>query len=141
MDDLRRTLWRSKLDGSERLQLSFPPLQVALPRWSPDGKQIAFMGRPPSQLWQIYVVPAEGGSPQQVVSDDVNEGSPDWAPSGSLLIFSQLPQLETNAAKDMVVQTLELRTHQVSVLPRSEGLYAAHWSSDGRSLRPVQQMT
>ncbi len=126
------TLWRSKLDGSERLQLSFPPLEVALPRWSPDGKQIAFMGRRPPQLWQIYVVPAEGGSPQQVVSDDENEGVPDWAPSGSLLVFSQLPELETNGAKDMVVHSLELKSHQASVLPGSTGLYSAHWSSDGR---------
>ena len=30
------TLWRSKVDGSERLQLTFPPLFCAMPRWSPD---------------------------------------------------------------------------------------------------------
>src|SRR5205823_12718317 len=27
------SLWRSKADGSERLQLTFPPMQVGLPRW------------------------------------------------------------------------------------------------------------
>jgi serine/threonine protein kinase len=125
------TLWRSKPDGSERIQLSFPPLQVALPRWSPDGRQIVFMGRLPPQLWQIYVVPAEGGSPQQLVSDDKNEGAPDWSPSGSQLVFSQFPELGS-AARDMVIHRLDLRTHQVSILPGSEGLYSAHWSSDGR---------
>ena len=36
------SLWRSKADGSERLQLTFPPMQVILPRWSPDQKQIVF---------------------------------------------------------------------------------------------------
>jgi len=36
------TLWRCKVDGTQRLQLTFPPLRVLLPRWSPDGKQIAF---------------------------------------------------------------------------------------------------
>ena len=35
-------LWRSRADGSDRLQLTFPPLRAGLPRWSPDGKQIAF---------------------------------------------------------------------------------------------------
>ena len=35
-------LWKSKLDGSGRVQLSTPPLLAGLPRWSPDGKQIAF---------------------------------------------------------------------------------------------------
>jgi Tol biopolymer transport system component len=43
------TLWRSKLDGSERLQLSFPPMQAGLPRWSPDGKRIAFMAKTPGK--------------------------------------------------------------------------------------------
>jgi dipeptidyl aminopeptidase/acylaminoacyl peptidase len=124
------TLWRSKLDGSERLQLSFSPLEVALPRWSPDGKQIAFMGRLPSQLWQIYVVPAEGGNPQRLVSDDENEGEPDWEPNGSVLVFSQFPALE--AATNLTIHRLDLRTHQISILPGSEGLYSAHWSPDGR---------
>ena len=75
-------LWRSKLDGSEPLQLSFSPLQVVSPRWSPDGTHIAFMGRLPGKLWQIYVVSAQGGTPQQVVSDEYNEGEPDWGPTG-----------------------------------------------------------
>ncbi len=43
------TLWRSKVDGSQRLQLSFPPMQAALARWSPDGKRIAFMARVPGK--------------------------------------------------------------------------------------------
>jgi serine/threonine protein kinase len=36
------TLWRSKVDGSERLQLTYPPMYPVLPRWSPDGKNIIF---------------------------------------------------------------------------------------------------
>src|SRR5438094_3144560 len=42
-------LWRSKIDGSERLQLTFAPMQAWLPRWSPDGKQIAFQGTIPNK--------------------------------------------------------------------------------------------
>lgn len=37
-------LWRSKADGSQRLQLTFPPMDVHAPRWSPDGKQVVFYG-------------------------------------------------------------------------------------------------
>jgi Tol biopolymer transport system component len=126
------TLWRSKLDGSERLQLTFPPLQIASPRWSPDGKQIAFMARLPANLWQIYLVPAGGGSPQQVVSDGTNEGEPEWSPSGNLLVYSQFPWVKTSALSKVFIHLLDLRTQQASILPGSEGLYSAHWSSDGR---------
>jgi serine/threonine protein kinase len=44
------TLWRSKTDGSERVQLTFRPLEVGLPTWSPDGSQIAFAARPPASF-------------------------------------------------------------------------------------------
>jgi serine/threonine protein kinase len=57
-------LWRSKVDGTQRLQLSFSPMNAALPRWSPDGKQIAFMAAAPGRPWKIQLVSAEGGSPQ-----------------------------------------------------------------------------
>lgn len=36
------TLWRSKVDGSERLQLTYSSDYSFMPRWSPDGKEIVF---------------------------------------------------------------------------------------------------
>src|SRR5947207_559161 len=56
-------LWRSKLDGSERLQLTYPPLQVTVPHWWPDGTRIAFSGAKPGEPYRIYVTPATGGRP------------------------------------------------------------------------------
>ena len=47
------TLWVSKLDGSSRSQLTFAPLEAHLPRWSPDGTRIAFMGFRPGRPWKI----------------------------------------------------------------------------------------
>ena len=38
-----RTLWRSRIDGSEGLQLTYAPVVAFLPRWSPDGTQIAYV--------------------------------------------------------------------------------------------------
>jgi len=34
-----------------------------LPRWSPDGKTIAFSGQAPAQPWRAYLISAEAGSP------------------------------------------------------------------------------
>lgn len=41
-------LWRSRADGSDRLQLTYPPTFAGLPRWSPDGKQIAYVDAQPA---------------------------------------------------------------------------------------------
>jgi hypothetical protein len=56
-------LWRSRADGRERRQLTAPGVWAALPRWSPDGRRIAFVaasgaGRPLS----VSVVSADGGA-------------------------------------------------------------------------------
>jgi eukaryotic-like serine/threonine-protein kinase len=64
-------LWRSKLDGTERLQLTFSPINAHEPRWSPDGKQILFSDSP----YKIFVVPANGGAPQQLMPAVSQEGT------------------------------------------------------------------
>lgn len=61
------TLWRNKVDGSERLRLTFPPLAAWLPRWSPDGEQIAFQALTPQKGWNMCLVSREGGSIQQLM--------------------------------------------------------------------------
>ena len=63
-------LWRSKADGSERLQLTFAPMQVLLPRWSPDQKQIVFTGFVPGKPGRNYMVSANGGVPQPVLPEE-----------------------------------------------------------------------
>jgi Tol biopolymer transport system component len=67
-------LWRRKVDGSERLQLTSPPLYAIQPRWSPDGTHIAFKGQQPGRLFSVYVVPTDGGNPEQPIPGD-NRGS------------------------------------------------------------------
>jgi Tol biopolymer transport system component len=81
------SLWRSKADGSERLQLTFPPMNVGLPRWSPDQKQIAFGAERPGGSMKNYLVSADGGTPQQLLPGDQNEGDPNWSPDGNSLVF------------------------------------------------------
>ena len=69
------SLWRSRLDGSQRMQLTYLPLQAYQPWWSPDGKQIAFMGISTDRHWHIYVVSADGGSPEQMTVGTAVSGS------------------------------------------------------------------
>jgi serine/threonine protein kinase/Tol biopolymer transport system component len=121
-------LWRSKLDGSNKLQLSSPPLVAALPRWSPDGKQIVFYNYIVGKPAKIYVVAADGGSPRQILPDDPEpKQDPDWSPLGDKIIFGGVPA-DTNSA----IHVLDLKTNSVSELPGSRGLYSPRWSPDGR---------
>jgi len=121
-------LWRSKLDGSQKVQLSSPPLLAASPSWSPDGKQIAFYDYSFGKRRKIYLVPADGGSPQQLLPEDLEpQQDPDWSPDGNKILLSGVPE-DNNGG----IRVLDLNTHQVATLPGSRGLYAARWSPDGR---------
>ena len=128
------TLWRSRLDGSEKLQLSSPPMIASMPRWSPDGKQIAFLGTSPGSVSKVFLVSSEGGSPEELIpADKNNEDDPQWSPDGSSLLFAQYGQLGGNAAQ-YSLQKLDLKSRQLSTFPGSVGMAGPRWSSDGRIL-------
>jgi Tol biopolymer transport system component/predicted Ser/Thr protein kinase len=123
------SLWVSDSDGSERVQLTFPPLQAYLPYWSPDGKQIAFMGLAPDRHWHIFLMSAEGGSPQQLTSGDRDQADPSWSPDGTSLAYAE------NFGP---IHVLNLGTRQVSKIPGSEDIWSPHWSPNGRYMAAMK---
>jgi len=125
-------LWRSRVDGSQRLQLTSLPMQANLPRWSPNGKRIAFSAAIPGEPDRIYAVAADGGRPVQLTAGSHFETDPNWSPDQNSLVFGGEPWFEGGARGSAVIQMLDLKTRQVSTLSGSEGLYSPHWSPDGR---------
>ena len=120
-------LWRSKVDGSEKLQLSSLPIYAALPRWSPDGNQIVFYDSEQSNPQRIYEVPAAGGAPQQIMPNvSGDQADPVWSPDGNQLAFGGV------TAGPTAIHILDLKTRQVTTLPDSDGLFSPRWSPDGK---------
>jgi Tol biopolymer transport system component len=127
------TLWRSRVDGSERMQLTSSPLRVAVPRWSPDGTRIAFSGYASEGPWKSYVVSAEGGKPEVVSESQNDELDPTWSPDGNTLIFGgHIFSAQTR------ISSLDLRTGRVSTIPGSEGLCSPRISPDGRFIVAIK---
>jgi Tol biopolymer transport system component len=124
------TLWRSRSDGTERLQLTYPPTYAILPRWSPDGKNILFFefALNADKPARIYLISSEGGSPRQLLPDDHSQQlDPNWSPDGTKIVFGGESNNPSSA-----IHILDLPSHQVSQLPGSESLYSPRWSPDGR---------
>ena len=126
-------LWESNTDGSDRRQLSFPPREVALPRWSPDGTQIAFAAHERGKTWQIHVVPAEGGDAEQVTSGVLDAEDPSWSPDGNSLAFGTSSTLALSV-KENLIHILDLKTRRITALSDSMGLFSPRWSPDGNHL-------
>jgi len=133
------SLFRSAVDGSQRLQLTWPPLRADTAHWSPDGKQIAFSGSSEGSAPRIYIAPFEGGAPRQVShgeSGKHGEWYPTWSPDGASLaygatVFDAEPALTTQPGT-VPIHVLDLRTNRVSALSGSEGVWMPSWSPDGR---------
>jgi len=124
-------LWRCRTDGSEALQLSFPPMIAHDPHWSPDGKRIVYSGLHAGGQWQIYLVSADGGPSQRLLPESAAGIDLTWSPDGSSVLFGQPPAPDNSLVKN-VLQIYNLQTQNVSVVSGSEGLRGPRWSPDGR---------
>ena len=126
------TLWRSKVDGSERLQLTYPPSYAMLPRWSPDGKKIIFFEFESNsdKPARMYEVSPWGGILRQLMPDDPRQQlDPNWSPDGSKIVYGGQSNDPASA-----IHVLDRATRQVTDLPGSQGLYSPRWSPDGRHM-------
>jgi Tol biopolymer transport system component len=110
------TLWRSRADGTERTQLTYPPLKVQSPSISPDGNKVTFT----SAQYDIYIVGVDGAAPQKIAEHSAASG---WSPDGNVLLFTSYYGYDRPAAErhQSYLQTFDLRTKELRVVPSSEG--------------------
>ncbi|HLY40095.1 MAG TPA: protein kinase [Terracidiphilus sp.] len=131
------SLWKSKADGSDARQLTFPPYKPVLPRWSPDGKNILFFSFPASstQPGKMYTIPADGGTPAELLPDDRhNEQDATWSPDGLKIVFGGVASDVAASPGSLAIHVVDVATHKVSDVPGSQGLYSPRWSPNGHFL-------
>jgi Tol biopolymer transport system component len=122
------TLWRSKVDGTERLQISPSAMVNAVhSQWSPDGKQIAFAARMPGKHLHIYIVSADGGALKEVTHGDRDECFPNWSRDGDSLFFGDLTD-------PSAIYRLNFKSNQLTTVNGSQGKWWPRLSPDNNYL-------
>jgi serine/threonine protein kinase/Tol biopolymer transport system component len=120
------TLWRCRPDGSERQQLTFPPMMVYYPEISPDSSKVAFSAATPESLVGIYVIDLDGGKPQKKVDWG---HAPAWSPDGNSLAFAALvPGAHLfERGRWLDIDTIDLRTNVITRLPSKANHFNPWW--------------
>jgi serine/threonine protein kinase/Tol biopolymer transport system component len=121
-------LWRSRVDGTERLKLSPSNMDAGTPQWSPDGKLIAFSSFLANMPAHIRVVSADGGTPKRVTNNDREEIFPNWVRDGDAMYFSNGPDDVPGFSGG--IYRVDLKTQQVATVSGSESKWFPRLSPD-----------
>jgi hypothetical protein len=120
---------------------------ISFARWSPDGKQIAFLQIPDTQtpftVGELWVMNADGSNPRQLAAADAGHGyAANWSPDGTQIAFV-MRENPADPAADVSSEALisnlylvEVAGGQISRLTSFEEGYVEtpHWSPQGNLL-------
>jgi len=88
---------RIDITGENGVQLTFGERGESSPRWSPDGRRIAFLARRDQDTSnQIYLLEADGGEARRLMAHPTSPGAIQWAADGQSIYFvaSDAPSAE-----------------------------------------------
>jgi TolB protein len=125
-------IYISKLDGSNRRDITNNPAIDQAPTWSPSGGQIAFAtDRIQTGATQIHICDADGSNVRRIVKEGGDSDSPAWSPDGKWIAFHWKPHMGT--AYDIFVA--EVSSGKIRQLTNSSGSNESPtWAPDSRHI-------
>jgi Tol biopolymer transport system component/DNA-binding winged helix-turn-helix (wHTH) protein len=129
-----RQLWRSRVDGSERVQFNVEGMEAGLPRWSPDGRQIVFMGATLKTGWRAYLISSDGTGLRELLPGAESGYDPGWSPDGKSIVLTLNPAGSGTPVQGPGIATVDSQTGKISLLPDAKQMFSPRWSPDGRHI-------
>ncbi|MBI5876930.1 MAG: S9 family peptidase [Chloroflexi bacterium] len=122
-DGYRSNIWIVPAAGGAPAQFTSGSKSDSAPRWSPDGRWLAFLSDREGDKAQLYVMPADGGESRKLTSLPGGAGAAVWSPDGSRILFAARAYTETpptdEKAKALWAQRPKVINH-------------AHYKDDGQ---------
>ena len=124
-------IWIANENGANAQRLTDNKARDIYPRFSPDGKWIAFSSNRDGN-YDVFVIPAAGGKPRQLTFHSADDNVVGWTPDSRKILFSSV---RGNGAFPTVATLFEvpLDGGTEEPLPTDWG-YSASYSADGSKL-------
>ncbi len=102
----RAAIWVGPLDGSEEVrQFTSGERRDGSPRWSPDGRWLAFVSNrdgedEKKEHGELYVLPADGGEPRRLTKGEEDVEWITWSPDSQRIAFTRRVRDEAYEEED-----------------------------------------
>ena len=149
-------VWLCNSNGSNAIQLTKGDKNSSNPKWSPDGKWIAFTSSRDSKT-NLYMLPVDGGESEKLTDVKTSVGNYEWSHDGKMIGFTMIDAAESKEEKDkkakndwyyMDEQVKQNRLYvlwlnqkdtggkyvQKKLTKENYNINAFDWSADGKSI-------
>jgi dipeptidyl aminopeptidase/acylaminoacyl peptidase len=137
-DEAKSAIWMVSWDGSQQLALTSATDGTDKPKWSPDGRYLAFVATPAdSDKGQIMLLDRRGGDAQQLINFTGDIGEYAWSPDGKQIAIAMEQGDEEKFPKPIVIDARHFKQDEDGYLRAGRARHLYLINVESKRIEPL----